>query len=488
MKKWSSLFILTLVASRLSFAAVYSVGLDKTQYTSDYMIGKVIVSIIFPESDGSVDPNSETWSNERKTQVVNEIMTGLDWWTKQNQKSPLSFSFISQTVTTKYEPITRPYYDESLWIPEIMSKLGYTGSRFTATRKYVNELRDRYHADWGFVIFVVDSLGDSNGKFTDGLFAYAYLGGPFLVMTYDNNGYGIANMDVVVAHESGHIFNALDQYAGASSPNDYSYGYFPTINGNHAYATTATEPDSIMRGGIRWKLDDYARKMIGWNDKDNNNRDDILDVTPTVVLNTQSLFSSGSTGMKGKATIGVLPRQSNSNGYGFNTDSILSIEYQVQDDQWTQAATLDGKFDTGQEEFNMPISAALAPRAQALSAQDFKVRVVTAVSQFNGSTSGGGFTAPSTLDSAHVYPNPYKPGVNVNHTTINFTGLTSGAKIQVFSPNGEPVFEKEVDSGAADYAWNAKNDQGTVISSGVYLYLITDPDGHMKKGKLAVIR
>ena len=84
----------------------------------------------------------------------------------------------------------------------------------------------------------------TNGKLADGYFAYAYLGGPFLVMTYGNGGYGIANMDVVCAHETGHIFQALDEYAGASSPYDYSNGYFPTLNGNHAYSTIANDRES----------------------------------------------------------------------------------------------------------------------------------------------------------------------------------------------------------------------------------------------------
>src|ERR1044071_8965632 len=222
------LFLFSFFIWKPSWGSVYSVGLDKTQYTSDFMIGSIVVSIIFPESDGTIDPNIENWSDDRKSQVISKIMSGLDWWTRQNPKSKVTFTYLTQTVPTKYEPITRPYYDESLWISDIMGKLGYNGDRWTSTRKYVNDLRTQYNTDWGFVIFVVDSLVDTNGKFADGFFAYSYLGGPFTVMTYDNDGYGIGNMDVVVAHETGHIFHALDEYAGASSPNSYTTGYFPT--------------------------------------------------------------------------------------------------------------------------------------------------------------------------------------------------------------------------------------------------------------------
>src|SRR5262245_35163786 len=85
-------------------AEVTAVGLDKSAYTSDYAIGNVVVSVIFPESDGGIDPNIETWSPDRQAQVLSEIMTGLDWWTRQNPRSPLRFTVVSKTVSTKYEP------------------------------------------------------------------------------------------------------------------------------------------------------------------------------------------------------------------------------------------------------------------------------------------------------------------------------------------------------------------------------------------------
>ncbi len=471
----SSLLILSFLSP--ANATVYSVGLDKTQYTSDFMIGSVAVSIIFAESNGGTDPNVENWDDARKGQVLSEIMAGLDWWTHQNSRSPLSFTYTSQTVTTKYEPITRPYYDEALWIPEIMGKLGYTGSRFVSTRAYCNALRQQYNTDWAFVIFMVDSQADSNGKFADGYFAYSYLGGPFTVMTYDNNGYGISNMDVVTAHEIGHIFNALDQYAGASSPSSYSYGYFPTINGNHQYAATANDANSIMRGGVRWGLDYWAKLMIGWRDSDNNGRDDILDRTPTLTMNQGSGNS-----FAGNAHVNVLPRQDNSSGYGFTVDSIAKVEYKVGDEDWGEAAPADGIFDEPDENFVITIPSSQLPSSQAVvSASDINLRVVTAFSSYVGTADSGGSGA--TLADAHPFPNPFKPNSHLGHGTITFTNLTTGAKVQIFTPAGEPVLERMADSNNV-VTWP----EASSAASGVYYFLITDESGHKKKGKLAVIR
>ena len=493
MKKGLAFMIIILLGSAPPASGyLSSVGLDKNLYTSDFMIGDVVVSIIFPESNGALDPNIENWDTGRQTQVLTEIMTGLNWWTKQNEKSALNFTFISQTLSTKYEPITRPYYSEALWIPDLMGKLGYSGSRFTATRSYVNDLREEHNADWGFVIFVVDSLLDSNGKLSDGYFAYAYLGGPYMVMTYDNNGYGISNMDVVVAHETGHIFHALDEYAGGSSPSAYSYGYFPTVNGNHAYSSEANNPDSIMRGGIRWELSDWTRQMIGWRDSDANGYDDIVDQSPNIgVLTNTSSNNNEAPNFVGQTNVTVLPRQGNEQGHGLTVDTIARVEYKITGSEWVEATPVDGSFDSNQETFQIVVDGSTFQGSQTVQTQDVQIRVLT-----NYTLSGGGGSdgtsgvlgAPGSLSNAHAYPNPFKPNSALNHSQITFTGLTPGAKVQIFTPAGEPVFEVSATSTQTQVTWAAKTDGGSNVSSGLYFYLITDDNGNTKKGKIAVIR
>ena len=89
-----------------------------------------------------------------------------------------------------------------------MNGLGYTSGSYLDQVAALNQYEmSQQSTDWAFTIFVVDSLNDLDGKFSDNVwFAYSYLGGPFLVMTYDNNGYGISDMDYACAHETGHIF------------------------------------------------------------------------------------------------------------------------------------------------------------------------------------------------------------------------------------------------------------------------------------------
>ena len=94
--------------------------------------------------------------------------------------------------------------------------------------------------------------------------------------------------------------------------------------------------------------------------------------------------------------------------------------------------------------------------------------------------------AAINLDNAHVYPNSYKP--SAGHTNITFADLTSHAKIQIFNIIGELVYEDEKDTPTGELTWDVKNNKAENIASGVYMYMITNNAGQVKKGKLAIIR
>jgi hypothetical protein len=217
--------------------------------------------------------------------------------------------------------------------------------------------------------------------------------------------------------------------------------------------------------------------MIGWRDSDNNGRDDILDRSPTLTMSQGSGNS-----FTGNAHVNVLPRQENSSGYGFTVDSIAKVEYKIGTEDWGEAVPADGVFDEPDENFVIDIPSNQLPSSQAVvSASDVNLRVVTAFSSYVGTAGSGGSGA--TLADAHPFPNPYKPNSNLGHGTITFTNLTTGAKVQIFTPAGEPVLERMADSNNV-VTWP----EASSAASGVYYFLITDESGHKKKGKLAVIR
>lgn len=89
-----------------------------------------------------------------------------------------------------------------------------------------------------------------------------------------------------------------------------------------------------------------------------------------------------------------------------------------------------------------------------------------------------------------VYPVPYKPGSGGKYdgNGITFLGLDEGANIKIFNVAGEMVYEKSVQGNSNFYLWNARNNSGSKIASGVYIYYITSESGQKIKGKIAIER
>lgn len=326
--------------------------------TSEYLIGRVAVGIILLESNGSIDPSTEDWTESERGLVLEKITAALDWWAAREPNARLTFVYDDGTaapITSNYEPINRHYGDQALWITEAMTQKGITGySYFDQVRGYNNILRETYDTDWAFTIFVVDSSNDIDNRFTDGYFAYAYLGGPFTVMTSGSNGYGSHNLDAVAAHEIGHIFMALDQYYSAYQSCTHRSGYLGVENQNSQYGDCASDVASIMRGQISpyrtGAIDEYARGQLGWRDSDGDGILDPMDTTLSV-LNADYVIDPEQPNVltfSGRVEDDPYPsplRRSTT------INTIKQIQYRVESDLWMDAQPVDGAFDTYAESF-----------------------------------------------------------------------------------------------------------------------------------------
>lgn len=243
--------------------------------TSEYMIGSVSVGIVFVESDGTSDPNSENWTQEDKEDVFHQIQKGLEWWTERGgYRASLSWTYDFKTVKTKYEPIIHSSEDAENWIKDVSLKLGHgTGNFHDINRNYANALRDKNRTDWAFVIYVINATNDEDGDWKGGgSVAWANLGGPLMVITNRCDGWGYTRVWEVVAHETGHIFNALDEYKGASNGNE-RHGLLKVINGN-AEEGGIVKKNCIMKanGAV---LCEYTAGQVGWVD---DNFDGVFEV------------------------------------------------------------------------------------------------------------------------------------------------------------------------------------------------------------------
>ena len=270
--------------------------LGATMYdAAEFMLGDVAVSVVLFESDGSIDAQTEDWTLEEIGRVKTEIADGLAWWeetlagrsSRHELDFHVDFTYADAPVATGYEPISHSGLDDGLWIGDFLDGVGYgTSSMFADLARWNDDRRKALPADWAFTIFVVDSSADLDGRFADGDFAFAYFGGPYLRMTYDNNGWGIGDMSIVTAHETGHVFWALDEYAGTYTYDDRS-GYYGTRNENavDGHPDPSSRVESLMAEALLQPAA-YANhasspsslEMIGWRDSDGNGVFDALDV------------------------------------------------------------------------------------------------------------------------------------------------------------------------------------------------------------------
>ncbi|MBU0624369.1 MAG: hypothetical protein KJ672_05935 [Candidatus Thermoplasmatota archaeon] len=392
-------------SNKLAFSAPGSPepGFDDT---SEFMIGNLSVDLIFLESDGTIDPKTETWTDPMKTDVQNEVEAGVDWWATNPLGPQFNFTLHSRTVTTGYEPINRPQNDEGLWINETMTKMGYSsGDYFYQTRSHINDMRALDGNDWGCVIFMVNSLNDVDGRLSDGLFGYSYLGGPFMVMTYDNDGWGIARMNLVTAHEMGHIFYATDEYDGI--PQFSGYLNSLEIEGSGC----------IMDTSLSLSISNGTLHQIGWYDSDSDGVFDIVDTQPEVTLTSLPLQYSNSSLANYSGTASVIPYP-NRNPLGPGNDvtvaKISQVYYSLDGSGWMAASASDGAYDQTTETFNFSF-------APTDGFHSVSVMAVTDQGVYSGSNADDDFYADRTEPDSWAQPLP----TYTNSTTFAVQGNAS---------------------------------------------------------------
>jgi parallel beta-helix repeat protein len=243
-----------------------------------------------------------------------------------------------------------------------MTNLGYPSggdSHFTQVRNYLNDKRSQFGTDWAFAIFVADSLNDNDGEFPDGFFAYTYLNGPFMVLTYDNSNWGIDLMQIVMAHETAHVWGALDEYAQSGCTDSETGGYLNVANTNCENGDPPTE-DSIVRGAFNQEFVAFpnhlistpARQMVGWRDLDGDGKNlyDPVDTTPVIFLSSFSPDPTTDRTPTYSGTAVDVPFPSPAVP-DVTINTITAVEWRVNGGIWQQATALDGAFDSESEDF-----------------------------------------------------------------------------------------------------------------------------------------
>jgi len=130
----------------------------------------------------------------------------------------------------------------------------------------------------------------------------------------------------------------------------------------------------------------------------------------------------------------------------------------------------------------------MQPVTAGLSVGTYQVSVVAIDGSGNQSPAATGqITLVSTdLSGVQVYPNPWRSDQHAAHPTITFANLPLRASIKIFTVSGR--LARDLGTVNGNTTWDLTNDSADKVASGIYIYLITDPQGNKVRGKVGVIR
>ncbi|MGH3200163.1 MAG: hypothetical protein ACRDOH_04850 [Streptosporangiaceae bacterium] len=220
---------------------------------SQPMRGRLGVGLVLVEG-----PTADlTFTPDEQTYVVAEVQNALSWLGSNVPYGNIVWSYDIQTVRLGVAPDPSiKGFDalEALWRDPALAALGYQAT-MPGVEDYLAALLARLGLDRAYCAFFT--------KYPVGHFAYASLGGPHLVMQYENDGWTPSNIDRVFAHESCHIFGAPDEYAASGCNCKGAWGASGGPNANCERCAKGGAVPCIMLKND-WSLCSATPGHLGW--------------------------------------------------------------------------------------------------------------------------------------------------------------------------------------------------------------------------------
>jgi hypothetical protein len=251
------------------------------------------------------------------------------------------------------------------------------------SRALASDTRGADGTDWAVNVFVVDSLADTDGRFADGRFAYCWIGGPHLVMTYDNQAWGIGRMDMVLRHELLHAFYAFDEYATSSCDCTSHRGYLDGANTNCAACNPQASPCVMISNGDA--MCNATRRHLGWADLDGDGAIDVIGQDPDTFLDALPDNVCGAPVLSGLAAVVAATNRNTYPGTthpSISVNRISGVEFRVDGSPWASAQAAGGNWGLPQGLFSarLPVLASGSHRFEVRAIDDFGNRDAAPVS------------------------------------------------------------------------------------------------------------
>jgi|GEM_PF-3444370 len=338
------------------------------QDVAEFLLGSVAVNVVFLESNGQLDANTEDWNDELRDGVKANIEEALTWWQEtlamytdvHKLDFTVDYTLADDPVETKYEPISRHSRDFRFWIEDFFRSQDVSPSSGFSNeiRNYNHLQREAHDTNWSFTIFVVNADNDEDGVFGDALGrtefknAFAFPGGQFITMPHHRPAQ-------TIAHEIAHIFWAHDEYGGSGDRYNDRRGYYNTQNTNALDGNPNAEREPSLMNRlhspfVNHQLSQAARETLGWRDSDGDGIFDVLDVEPITVGTPQFDPATRSIRFVGNSAVRALNNlNSHGSGRDITLNKITDLQYRIDAGPWIDLAEFD--------QYNVSIDVTTAP-------------------------------------------------------------------------------------------------------------------------------
>jgi hypothetical protein len=258
--------------------------------TSDKLRGTVSVAVFYVTNTRAAEQGVPTWNDALRDSSHANLVRNLAWLGEQAAAYGHATSFTVRSYWPD-DPVCAIDFDptegagrignapnDTLFQLPIMRALGYASDARSSMRAFCNDLRSELQTDWAFIAFLLAGRGEER--------SHAQRGGPALVMMGVNAAEGY-----VFAHETAHVFNALDEYYDPLTALWSARQMSRDLpNGNLDFRNHPVMP-SIM-GGPFLCVSGYTAVHLGLADSLSFTR--ITPTPPTAVFSVEYLAADGS--------------------------------------------------------------------------------------------------------------------------------------------------------------------------------------------------
>jgi hypothetical protein len=217
------------------------------------LVGRIGVGLVFVDSTVS----AYAITDAEKSKVISETAEGVGMLGAFEPRAKVQWFYDVRrpkiSMPESAFPAAKKNDWEDTWRNAAMLAMGYFPS-VAGMDKYIADIKRKHNTQHAYAIFVT--------KHPVVWFAYEWRN--HVVMDFGVDDWGIDNFNLVLAHETGHVFGCPDEYPESGCNCKSVFGRYQVANGNCQPCASAFVPCLMCENTPA--VCDYTRGHLGWNE------------------------------------------------------------------------------------------------------------------------------------------------------------------------------------------------------------------------------